>query len=146
MQYNLLKHAVFINGTLKELVVASCIAWTMDNYMCSGKLHTRDISCINDSSNCLFKSKIFNKIFYNYNRLGYSIISNVSCKISSAGVILKINSANGFYYISFTNSGFSRCGENFMLALEKRKFSYEFNFEIKEPSSHLNLINFSVEE
>ena len=33
-----------------------------------------------------------------------------------------------------------------MLALEKREFSYEFNFEIKEPSSQLNLIDFSVEE
>ena len=33
-----------------------------------------------------------------------------------------------------------------MLALEKHELSYEFNFEIKEPSSHLNLIDFSVEE
>ena len=88
----------------------------MDNYFCSAKLHTRDISCINDSFNCLFISKMFIEIFYNYNRLGYSIISNVSCKILSAGVILKINSTNGFYYVLFNISGFAHCGENFMLA------------------------------
>ena len=33
-----------------------------------------------------------------------------------------------------------------MLPLEEREFIYEFNFEIKEPSSQLNLIDFSVEE
>ena len=33
-----------------------------------------------------------------------------------------------------------------MLALEHHEFIYEFNFEIEEPSSHLNLIEFSVEE
>ena len=43
-------------------------------------------------------------------------------------------------------SGFARCGENFMIALEHREFIYEFNFEINEPSSHLNLIDFSIEE
>ena len=146
LQYNLTKHAVFINGTLKEIVVASCIAWSMDNYLCSAKLHTRDISCMNDSSNCLFKFNIFKEIFYNYNSLGYSIIFNVSCKILSAGVISKINSANGFYYVPFNSTGFARCGENFMLAIEKREFVYKFNFKIKEPSSNLNLINFSVED
>ena len=97
VQYNLPKHAVVINGTIKEIVVSSCTVWGMDNYLCSAKLHTRDNHCINDSSNCLLKSKIFNLIFYNYKRLGYSIISNVTCTISSAGVISKINSANGFY-------------------------------------------------
>ena len=135
MQYNLPKHAVFINGTLKEIVVASCTAWSMDNFLCSAKLHKRDISCINDSSNCLYKSKSFNEIFYNYNCLGYSIISNVCCKISSAEVISKYNSGNSFYYVPFNISGFARCGENFMLALEKREFSYVFNFEIKMPFS-----------
>ena len=78
--------------------------------------------------------------------MGYSIISNVSCKISSAGVISKITSANGFYYVLFNSTGFARCGEDFMLALEKREFSYEFNFEIKEPSFSLNLINVSIED
>ena len=52
VQYNLPKRAVFINGTLKEIVVASCTAWSLDNYLYSAKLHTRYISCINDSSNC----------------------------------------------------------------------------------------------
>ena len=33
-----------------------------------------------------------------------------------------------------------------MLALEKREFVFEFNHEIKQPSSHLNLIDFSVED
>ena len=55
VQYNLPKHAVFINGTLKEIVVASCIAVSMDYYLFSAKLHTRDISFINNLSNCLFK-------------------------------------------------------------------------------------------
>ena len=146
VQYNLPKHAVFIHNTLKEIVVTRCTAWSMDNNLWSAKLHTRDISCINDSSYSLFKSKIFNEIFYNYNRLGYSIISNVTCKISSAGVISKINSAIGLYYVPFNIFGFARCGEKFMLALEQREFIYEFNFEIEVPSSHLNLIDFSVEE
>ena len=66
---------------------------------------------------------------------GYSIISNVTCKISSAGVISKINSANGFYYVPFNISCFAHCGENFMLTLKKREFIYEFNYEIKQPSS-----------
>ena len=54
----------------------------------------------------------FIKFFYNNNRLEYSIISNVSCKILSAGVILKINSANGCYYVPFNIFGFAHCGEN----------------------------------
>ena len=54
----------------------------------------------------------------------------MSCKISSAEVILKINSANGFYYVPFYISGFARCGKNFMLVLVHREFIYEFNFEI----------------
>ena len=33
-----------------------------------------------------------------------------------------------------------------MLALEEREFIYEYYFEIKDLSSHLNLINFSVKE
>ena len=33
VQYNLPKHAVIINGTLKEIVVASCTAWSIDNYL-----------------------------------------------------------------------------------------------------------------
>ena len=145
VQYNLPKHIVVINGSFKKIVVSNCTAWGMDNYLCSAKLHTRNIHCKNDSANCLFKSKIFNEIFYNYNRLGYSIISNVTCQIFSAKVISKINSANGFYYVPFNISEFAHCGENFMFALEKREFIYEFNYEIKQPSSHLNLINFSVE-
>ena len=128
VQYNLPKHAVFINGTLKKIVVASCTAWSMDNYMCAAILHTRDIFCINDLSNCLFKSKTFNDIFYNYNRLGYSIISSVYCKISSAGVISKINSENVFYYVPFNISEFVHCNKHFMLALEIREFIYQFNF------------------
>lgn len=31
MQYNLPKHAVIINGTIKEIVVSSCTTWGMDN-------------------------------------------------------------------------------------------------------------------
>ena len=42
--------------------------------------------------------------------------------------------------------GFAHCGENFMLALEKREFIYDFNYKIEQPSSHLNLIDFSVED
>ena len=118
----------------------------MNNYLCFAKLHTRNIHCINDSSNCLFKFKNFNEIFYYYNRLGYSIICNVTCQISSAGVISKIISANGFYYVPFHISGFAHCGENCMLALEKREFIYELNYEIKQPSSYLNLVDFSVED
>ena len=57
VQYNLPKHTVFINGTLKEIVLASCTAWSMDNYLCSAKLHTQDISCINDSSNWFLNLK-----------------------------------------------------------------------------------------
>ena len=53
---------------------------------------------------------------------------------------------NGFYYVPFNISGFAHCNENFMLALEKREFVFEFNHEIKQPSSHLNLIDFSVED
>ena len=52
----------------------------------------------------------------------YSIISNVTCQIFCAGVISKINSANGFYYVSLNISGFAHCGENFMLALDKREY------------------------
>ena len=33
-----------------------------------------------------------------------------------------------------------------MLALKKREFIYEFNYEIKQPSSHLNLVDFSIED
>ena len=105
----------------------------MYNYLCSAKLYTRDIQCINDSSNWLFQSKMFDKIFYNYNCLKYSIISNVTCKISSAGVESKINSANKFYYVLFNISGFAHCGKNSMLALENREFIYEF--ASYEPSS-----------
>ena len=43
VQYNLLKHAVVINGTLKKIVVSSCTAWGINNYLCFAKLHTRDI-------------------------------------------------------------------------------------------------------
>ena len=129
VQYNLPKHAIVINGILNEIVVSSCTAWSMNNYLCSAKINTRNNYCINDSSNCLFKSKIFNEIFYNYNRLGYLSISNVTCKISSAGVISKINSVNGFYYVPCNISGFAHCGENiFKLALKNREFVYEFNY------------------
>ena len=76
----------------------------------------------------------------------YSIISNVTCKISSAGFISNIISANGFNYVPFNFFGFAHCGDNFMLALEKREFIYEFNYEIKQPFSHLNLIDFLVED
>ena len=99
--------------------------------MCSAKLHTRDICCINESPNCLFKSKTFNQIFYNYNRLKYSIIPIESIKMSSAKVISKITSANGVYYVPFNISGFAGCGDNFELELEKREFIYKYNFEIK---------------
>ena len=68
----------------------------------------------------------------------------MSCKISSAKVISKINSANGFYNVPLNISGFAHCGLNLMLALDKREFIYKFNFEIKDPSSDLNLIDFSV--
>ena len=100
VQDTLPNHAVVINGILNEIVVSSCTAWGMDNCLCSAKLHTRDIHCINDSSYCLFKSKIFNEIYYNYNRLVYSTILNITCKISNAGIISKIISANGFYYVA----------------------------------------------
>ena len=69
----------------------------------------------------------------------------MSCKISNAGVILKINSANSFNYVPFNILGFARCGKNFMLALEKREFTYDINFQINKLSSHLNLKDFSVE-
>ena len=78
VQYNLPKHAVVINRILKEIRVSSCTAWEMDNYLCSAKLHTRDIHCINDSSYCLFQLNNGNKIYSNYNCLGYSIISNIT--------------------------------------------------------------------
>ena len=35
VQYNLLKHAVVINGTLKIIVVSNCTAWGIYNYLCS---------------------------------------------------------------------------------------------------------------
>ena len=41
VQYNLPRHAVVMDGTLKEIVVSSCTTWGMDNYMCSAKLHTK---------------------------------------------------------------------------------------------------------
>ena len=118
VKFTLPKHAVVIDGIFKKIVVSSCTAWGMDNYLCSAKLHTRDIHCINDSSYCLFKSKIFNEIYYNYNCLRYSIISNITYKIFSAGIISKIISATGFYYVPFNMSGFAHCGENFMLELD----------------------------
>ena len=50
VQYNLPKHAVVINGTLQKIVMSSCTACGMNNYLCSAELHTRDIYCI---INCL---------------------------------------------------------------------------------------------
>ena len=97
----------------------------MDNYLFSSKLYTRDIHCINDSSNSLFKSKTFNEIFHNYNRISCSMIFNVTCKISIAKIISKINSANGFYYVLFNITRFAHCAESYMLALEQREFVYE---------------------
>ena len=146
VQYSLPKHAVVIDGILKEIVVSSCTTRGIDNYLCSAKLHTWDIHCINYSYYCLFISKVFNAIFYNYNRLGYLIISNITCEISSAGIISKIISANGLYYVPINMSGFAHCGENVFLALDKREFIYEFNFKINPPSSQINLINFLVED
>lgn len=43
MQYNLFQYVVVMNGTLKKIVVSSCAAWGMDNYLWSAKLHTRNI-------------------------------------------------------------------------------------------------------
>ena len=51
MQYNLPKHAVVMNWTLKEIVMSCCTVWDIDNYLCSAKLHTRGIYCINESAN-----------------------------------------------------------------------------------------------
>ena len=65
-------------------------------------------------------------------RLGYTIASNLTCKISSAGIISKIASENEFYYVPFNISGFVHCGDLLMLALEKREFIYEFDYEIKK--------------
>ena len=61
----------------------------MNTYLYSAKLHMRDIHCINNFANCFYKSKIFNEKLNNYNRLGYSIVSNLTCKILSAHIILK---------------------------------------------------------
>ena len=50
------------------------------------------------------------------------------------------------FIVSFNIFGFVHCGENLILVLNKHDFIYEFNYEIKEPTSHPNLIDFSVEE
>ena len=68
VQYNLRKYSVVINGTLRNIIVSSCTALGINNYLCYAKLHPRDIHRKNDSSYWLFKFKIFNKIFCNYNR------------------------------------------------------------------------------
>ena len=81
----------------KKIVVSCCTAWAINNYLCLAKLHTLDIHCINNFANCLYKSKYFNEIFYNYIRLSYSIVSNFTCKISSAYIISKFIRVNGFY-------------------------------------------------
>ena len=62
-KYILPKHAVVINCTLKVIVVLSCFAWRIDNYMCSATLHTRVIYCITNFANCFHYSKICNEIF-----------------------------------------------------------------------------------
>ena len=77
--------------------------------------------------------------------MGYSIVSNTTCKVSSAGIILKVVNTDGFYYVPFNISGFANCGENFILASDKREFVYEFDYTIVQPSSHFDLIDFSVE-
>ena len=51
VKYSLPKHAVVINSTLKEIVVSSCTALRINNYLCSAKLHTRHIYCVNNSTN-----------------------------------------------------------------------------------------------
>ena len=66
--------------------------------------------------------------------------------VLNAEIISKINSANGFQYVPFNISGFVHCNENFILELEKRDCINKFNIKIKVPSSHLNSIDFSVEE
>ena len=63
VQYILPKHTVVMDGTLNEIVVFSFTAWGKDNYLCSAKLHTRDIYCINNSANYLYKSNILTKYF-----------------------------------------------------------------------------------
>ena len=78
--------------------------------------------------------------------MGYSIVSNLTLKILSAGIISKIISVNGFYYVPFNISGFDHCKENLMLALSKREFIYEVNNEITEPISHANLIDILLED
>ena len=74
----------------------------------------------------------------------YLIISNITCKISSVGIISNIISANCYYYVPFNMSGFAHCGENFMLALDKCEFIYEFNYKINIPSSQINLFNLQL--
>ena len=47
-----------------------------------------------------------------------------------------------FHLIEF--SDFVHSGKTLILALEKREWIYEFNYKIKEPTSHANLIDFAV--
>ena len=131
VHYILPKHAVVMDGTLQDILVSSCTTWSMNNFQYSAELQSRDIHCINKSANCLYKSKTFNEIFLNYNCLGYSIVSNLTCKISSTCIISKIISINRFYYVPFNISCFVHCGENLMLSLAKRDFIYDFYYEIK---------------
>lgn len=132
VHYILPKHAVVMDGTLQDILVSSCTTWSMNNFQYSAELQSRDIHCINKSANCLYKSKTFNEIFLNYNCLGYSIVSNLTNKISNACIISKIISVNGFQYVLFNICGFVYFGEHLMLPLTNRDFIYEINYEIKK--------------
>ena len=48
------------------------------------------------------------------------------------------------YTVSFNTSGFAHCREILMLTLDKREFVYEFNYEIIQPTSNANLVDFFV--
>ena len=63
VEYNLPKNTVVMNGTLKEIVVSSCTAWGIDNYLCSDKLHTRDIYLLINLQIALINLKFLTKYF-----------------------------------------------------------------------------------
>lgn len=44
--------------------------------------------------------------------------------MSSADIISKIFSINGFYYVAFNTSGFVHYSEILMFALDEREFGY----------------------
>ena len=147
VRYDLPPTIVWQERAFKSIKTSACASMNQMTYLCAAALHLQDAPCISDLKICRYQARRLQKTEWLGGSYGYALTSPTSCHIvDKYSFKRKLDSNNGFHYITFNGTAAISCDDGLVLPMEMRSFIYAYHYGYNITSVNSELLTYVTSE